>query len=58
MEWEEFAQLMASKLGEREEEAEYKEIFRVFSKDDEGQLFKKISCFLANKIASLLINSC
>ena len=39
MEWEEFAQLMASKLGEREEEAEYKEIFRVFSKDDEGQLF-------------------
>jgi Ca2+-binding EF-hand superfamily protein len=36
VEWEEFAQLISAKLGEREEEADYKEVFRVFSKDDEG----------------------
>ena len=37
VEWEEFAQLIAAKLGEREEESDYKETFRVFSKDDEGE---------------------
>ncbi len=37
VEWDEFAQLIAAKLGEREEESDYKETFRVFSKDDEGE---------------------
>jgi Ca2+-binding EF-hand superfamily protein len=36
LEWDEFAGLLATKLAEREEEADYKETFRVFSKDDEG----------------------
>ncbi|XP_023338088.1 neo-calmodulin [Eurytemora carolleeae] len=36
LEWDEFANLLATKLAEREEEADYKETFRVFSKDDEG----------------------
>jgi hypothetical protein len=37
VEWDEFAQLIAAKFGEREEESDYKETFRVFSKDDEGE---------------------
>ena len=37
IEWEEFVHVLASKLLDTEDENYFKETFRVFSKNDEGQ---------------------